>query len=146
MLFKIVRTAFFLALIAEMAYPQAVIGARFGIGRDYVPAPRLIYPVSETADFTGKDTVIFKWSPHEGIMMPGSKYYDLRIYKGYEMLESTLVYKEKVAGNRCYLEVKTDLFENGEVYTWSVRLVCNPTGKSDRSFCSFRVVKPADPA
>ncbi len=46
--------------------------------------------------------------------------------------EQTRIYK---------IDVKSDLFQNGERYTWAVRQIYNNGGKSRRNFESFQVIK-----
>ena len=125
----------------------AVLGVyaqSMGIGSrrmaDYVPKPVLVYPVTDKVVLTGKSALEFKWSPHEGRLF-GRRCYDFRLYRGYDMVESTLIFKTKVPGARHMLDVNSDLFENSHVYTWSLRQVYRGTGKSRRSFQSFRVIK-----
>ncbi|NQS89669.1 hypothetical protein HQ584_07775 [Patescibacteria group bacterium] len=119
--------------------------AQLGLGgsigrRDHVPQPRLIEPITDKVDLTGKDMLEFKWSPHEAKGMPG-KYYDLRLYKGYEMVEGTLIFKKRLSGREYKVEVESDVFENGQVYTWSLRLGYRGGDKSVRSTQSFKIIK-----
>lgn len=111
-----------------------------GVGA-YVPQPRIIFPRSEKLDLTGKKSVVFTWSPHESRSLGGRRYFDFRIYKGTEMLESTLMFKETVPGDKYKLELDSDMFENGGTYTWSLRQGYKTMGKSRRSIQSFLVVK-----
>ena len=69
-----------------VSYSDATI--LFG-GRIFVPEVSLVSPVTDTVDLTGKDNLDFEWSPHEGDRTK-REYYDFRLYKGYQMLESTL--------------------------------------------------------
>jgi hypothetical protein len=57
------------------------------------------------------------------------------------MVESTLILKKGIPPDTFYVSVKTDLFKDGHVYTWSLRQVYDVSGKSRRSFHSFKVVK-----
>ncbi len=102
-----------------------------------VPAPRLISPSSENVDLTGKTFLPFEWST-EGDPVR-RQYYDFRIYKGREMLSSTLIHKEKVNGYS--MNVGSELFQNGEVYTWAVRQTYDSGDKSRRNFASFKIIK-----
>ena len=111
-----------------------------GVGA-YVPQPKLISPVGENVDLRGKSSLEFIWSPHESRSVGGRRYFDFRIYKGYQMLESTLVFKEKVPGSRYKADVNSNIFENGQIYTWSLRQGYKTMGKSRRSSNSFMVVK-----
>ena len=108
--------------------------------REYVPRPRLILPASDNVNIAGKKTVEFIWSPHEG-RQSSDRYYDFRIYKGYNMVESTLIFKETFPGNVHDAEIDASLFDNGRVYTWSLRQGYKAAGKSRRSMQSFTVTK-----
>ena len=106
---------------------------------DAVPQPRLLSPVKETVDMTGKEELEFKWSPHEkggGFR----EYYDFRLYKGYNMYENTLILKKQVAPDQYSIRLPASVFEEGAVYTWSLRQVYD-TAKSLKSFQSFKVIK-----
>jgi DNA-binding response OmpR family regulator len=63
---------------------------------DYAPQVRLISPVGDTINITGSDGILFKWSWIEGNRFE-RRYYDFRIYKGYDMLENTLIFKAEIA-------------------------------------------------
>ena len=106
----------------------------------FVPEPRLIYPGSSKVVLKGKKTLDFKWSPHEG-MRSLRKYYDFRLYKGYNMVEANLLFKKRVPPGEHTAEVSADLFENGKIYTWSLRQRYRNRGKSARSYQSFKIVK-----
>lgn len=114
------------------------------IGRDgtadYAPQVRLIAPYGETVDLTGKDSLLFRWSWIEGNRMERD-YYDFRIYRGYDMLESTLIYAAHVAPDADRVSISAGLFRDGEVYTWSVRQRYRGLARSRRSYASFRVIK-----
>ncbi|MFH1878546.1 MAG: hypothetical protein ABH883_07050 [Candidatus Omnitrophota bacterium] len=105
-----------------------------------VPEPRLIYPTGETLSTGGAENVTFRWSPHEGFPMIG-KYYDFRLYNGYDMVESTLILKEKISGRTHKHQVPASVFRPGETYTWALRMVYPFAGKSRKSFSSFLVVQ-----
>ncbi len=107
---------------------------------DFVPQPYLIAPTTETVDLTGKEMLEFKWSPHEGRRIM-REYYDFRLYKGYDMLEGTLLVKERVDPGAQQISVKSDLFSDGQIYTWSLRQVYDGIRKSRRSTASFKVIK-----
>jgi hypothetical protein len=123
----------------EISAYSAVSSRGIGLG-SYVPAPRLLSPGSENVNLGAKPYMTFRWSPHEKRLF-GGNYYDFRIYSGTDMLESTLIYKEEVSGSLRRLEVSSDLFEEGRIYTWSLRQRYKSYGKSPRSIRSFRVTK-----
>lgn len=134
-LFCLVFLLFFLSLFCQEVCAIRVIEVC-----DYVPRPRLIYPVSEKINLEGSKTVAFKWSPHESRSL-GRRSYDFRVYKGTEMTAPNLVYNEMLSGEKRKIEVNADIFENGKTYTWSIRQVYRGTGKSTRNFNTFRIVK-----
>lgn len=109
------------------------------IAMNNIPQPRLIEPVSDTADLSGKKELVFKWSPHEGDVSR-RKYYDFRLYNGYKTFESTLILKRQVSRNEHETAVSTDVFKLGNIYTWTLRQKYR-TGKSQRSTISFKVIK-----
>jgi len=121
-----------------------MLGGRFhdiGLsgGFDYVPSPQLVRPTSDEVDMTGQTEFEFKWLREIG-RYHGKEYYDFRLYKGYPMLESTLMFKRALPVSASSVKVDAKMFEEGQVYTWSLRHVCGAT-KSDRSHVSFKVVK-----
>ena len=125
-------------LTAIPAYPQA--GNRdIGLG-SFVPAPRLLQPRNDVVDLEGKPYMTFRWSPHETLSL-GSNIYDFRLYRGTDMLESTLIYKEEIPGPTHEHEVSADLFEDGRIYTWSLRQKYRSAGKSRRSVQLFKVTR-----
>jgi len=102
-----------------------------------LPAPRLIYPIYDTAVITGNDPLEFRWfNDYMGI-----DHFVFRIYKGYNMYESGLIYKQNIPSGDSLIKIKADLFEGGQVYTWSLIQVSHSGEKSEKSFNSFRVIK-----
>jgi hypothetical protein len=115
--------------------------AEFEIGQtSFVPKPRLIAPATDVVDLTGKEELEFKWSPHEGDQVRRD-HYDFRLYRGYNMVESTRILKMNIPPRQWSITLKAGLFENGQVYTWSLRQVYTGSAKSWRSFESFKVIK-----
>ena len=100
-------------------------------------APRHIQPSSETVDLRGQEVLRFLWTRQGNSIY--RRYYDFRIYKGYDPLADFLVYEKRLQLNEVFVDAK--YFENGQVYTWSVRQVNRRGMKSRRNFSSFRVVK-----
>ena len=100
-------------------------------------APRLRYPVTEEVIMTGDSPLEFSW----WIEQIGIDHFEFRLYKGYDMYAANLIYQEKLAANSSFVKVKPDLFENNQVYSWSLLQVGVDARKSDKSFNSFRVVK-----
>ena len=140
-MFKKISLVLIFVLMASVAFSQVSISGRgYGGRRDYVPSPKLLSPIQETVSLKGKEELTFKWSPHRS-RSSGSKYYDFRLYGGYNMVESSLILKEQVPGNKHSISLGSGQFKNGEIYTWSVRQVYRGIGKSDRSFSSFKVTE-----
>ncbi len=132
----LVALLFVVPIFAGGVHPEM----RFDFGgRESVPEPRLLSPISEVVDLTGKDTLEFKWSPFEGRLFK-RKYYDFRIYKGREMYFKDEIFKQKVPRGTYSVVLKADIFEDGQVYTWAVRQVYDDD-KSDQAYSAFRVVK-----
>jgi len=109
------------------------------IARDNIPQPRLIEPVADTVDLSGKKELVFKWSPHEGDVSR-RKYYDFRLYNGYQTFESTLILKKQVSKNKHEIAISSDVFKLGNIYTWTLRQKYR-SGKSLRSTSTFKVIK-----
>ena len=126
-------------LLATYAYAQISVSGQYGRSTD-VPRPRLLSPTTTEVNLSGERGLEFKWSPHEGLKF-GRKYYDFRLYEGYDMVQDTLVFKKRVPGNEHNIFLGPDMFLQGKVYTWSLRIVYRGVGKSRRSFHSFRVIK-----
>ncbi len=120
--------------------PAHAFVCRVGMGVDFVPQPRILFPDTDSVDLSGKKSLEFAWSPHEGDRFM-RKYYDFRLYKGYEMVQSGLMMKKRVAAGTYGLGIDARVFDNGGIYTWSVRQVCRSGGKSHRSYNSFTVTK-----
>lgn len=130
----------FAVVLMVFAFP---VGQGFGRsldGEEQVPSPQLVRPTSETVDISGKDSLEFKWLTNVAMFTKGRQYYDFRLYKGYQMLESTLIYKERLSDSTNHIIINTSTFENGQIYTWSLRQVFG-VAKSDRSHVSFKVIK-----
>lgn len=102
-----------------------------------VPAPRLMTPATEPVDLTGKSTLKFEWST-EGDSVQ-RQYYDFRLYKGHDLTASGLISSEHV--RTYFVELPVDVFQEGQVYTWSVRQVYGGGRKSRRNFESFKIGK-----
>jgi hypothetical protein len=103
-----------------------------------IPQPRLIEPVKDKVDIHGLNQLVFRWSPHEGSISQ-RRFYDFRLYKGYQTLQANLLIQEKVSPHKNRFIVDTDIFELGQVYTWSLRQNYR-VGKSRRSTSSFTVI------
>jgi len=102
-----------------------------------LPGPRLRYPIKDTVVLTGQDNLEFKW----WIEVVGLRKFILKIYKGYNMYLADLIHKEDLPPDASSIKIKSDLFENGQVYTWSLTQISYSGYKSDKSFNSFKVIK-----
>ena len=102
-----------------------------------VPEPRLRYPISETAILIGNDPLEFKWWND----LTGIRGFILKIYKGYNMYAANLIHKEDLPPGSSSVKIKSELFEDGQIYTWSLIRVSYTGYKSDRSFNSFKLIK-----
>ena len=102
-----------------------------------LPEPRLLYPINDKVILTGKDPLEFRWMNN----FMGIDHFIIKIYKGYNMYESFLVYKQKLPMDTSSIKIKSDFFVDGQVYTWSLIQVSLTGQKSDQSFNSFRINK-----
>jgi len=132
----------FITLLAAPAFAGDRVGLSANVGGSlsHVPEPRLISPTSEQVDLTGKPSLLFEWSPFEGDITRRD-FYDFRIYKGYNRVEANLMFKDKVFKSSYKIDLNANRFENGQVYTWSVRQVYMNGSKSRKATSSFKVVK-----
>jgi len=130
----------FLTLAMSMPADGRGFGGRAERGRAHVPQPVLISPVLADVDITGQDSLEFKWSPHEGDIML-RRCYDFKLYKGREMLDGALILKKQVSPRDSSIKVESSLFQDGEVYTWSLRQIYETSDKSNRSYNSFKIKK-----
>ena len=104
---------------------------------DFQPGPLLVYPLGGEVNLSGLDSLEFKWQRDAA----NTSYFIFRLYKGYNMYESGLILKQQVGSSEISTRVKSGLFEDGQVYTWSLVQVFFTGSKSDKSFSSFKVVK-----
>lgn len=98
------------AVAASFAYAKQ--------GRDSIPTVRYIEPKDEAiVDLRGKREVIFSWKANP-IPGGGRKAYKFSLYKGtgYDTVVS-----EQLDPKTYSIEVPTDMFEDGEIYTWQVK-------------------------
>lgn len=101
------------------------------------PGPQLLYPVRENIELTGKDFLEFKWLNDYS----STDHFIFKIYTGYNMYTTGLVYKQDVPSNASSVAIKSGLFQDGQVYTWAVVRVTLAGYKSDKSSSSFTVIK-----
>ena len=108
-----------------------------GAAYNNLPAHRLRYPINEIAILTVNDPLEFKWWND----LVGMRGFTLKVYKGYNMYAANLMYKEDLPAEASSFKIKSDLFEDGQVYTWSLVRISFTGYKSERSFNSFKVIK-----
>lgn len=129
-----------LVLLASWTYARGAMhsGAR-GLS-EKVPEPVLITPNTDTVNLAGLKELVFKWSPHEKARS-FRLYYDFRLYKGRVTLESTLILKKRVPPDQWELALPSDMFENNQAYTWTMRQVYDEGRKSRFSYQAFTIIK-----
>ena len=129
------KWGFFILLLAIYSSVFA-----FGMSRtfDGPPMPDLVRPYGEKVDLSGKDSLEFKWSINDSMNI---RYCEFRLYKGREMYEDNLIYKQQVFSPDHMLQLKADLFEDGQAYSWFVFEVGLDGKKSDKAYSAFKVIK-----
>ncbi|MDD5428789.1 MAG: hypothetical protein PHI58_06130 [Candidatus Omnitrophica bacterium] len=107
------------ALVGMLMFAATAVEARVMHG-DSFTVPRVAYSEPKdqsTVDLTGKRSLTFRWEP---VPMPagGREKFRFKIYKGfsYDVLVS-----QDPDGRTFSADVPSDLFENGQVYTWRVQ-------------------------
>ncbi len=134
---KIAIAIFFVLSIVGCVFAADDELIQHGGTYDYVPEPRLQYPITDKVILTGKDSLEFKWwNDYMGI-----DHFIFKIYKGYNMYAPDLIYKQNLASNEYSINIKSELFEDYQVYTWSLIQVAFSGQKSDKSTSSFEVIK-----
>lgn len=131
-------TRVFLALIFVSFLSLPVFAQGFRGMSNVVPNPEIRYPAGEELDITGKDTVTFKWRT------PGSfdiDHVNCKIYKSDITSDSNKIFSQEVDPFQSEVDIKTDLFQNGERYTIVLQSISQEGFKSDKVFNSFVVKK-----
>ncbi|MBI4706623.1 MAG: hypothetical protein HY761_01680 [Candidatus Omnitrophica bacterium] len=101
------------------------------------PAPEIIIPRSDEVDLTGKDSLECKWIS----LKPAEvDHFELKLYKGYNMYESGLMFSENAPSDKNFLLIKAETFEQGQVYTICLRQISYGGEKSDKAFVSFKII------
>jgi hypothetical protein len=98
------------------------------------PAPRLLAPNDRAVLAKGED-LEFRWGSES--LTAGQSYFDFRLYRGTQLLAYTLILKKKVPSTQSTFRVKSDQFQDGQLYAWSVREV--GTTKSRSNYSIFKV-------
>ena len=139
---KIMLLAAAAVILSSAVSYGRMAGGSIGSLEGNVPRPRLIHPVGESVELEGKKAVKFRWGLHRGVGLGGGRrYFEFRLYEGYDLAEQGLVFKRDLYGDRGSLKVDAGLFEAGRTYTWSLRQCYKGRGKSDRSTHSFKIIK-----
>ena len=110
---------------------------RIGLGNGGPASPRLLYPIYDTVTLTGSAPLEFRWINDFTL----TDHFIFKLYKGYNMYESTLIKKQNIPSGDSSVKIESDLFEDGKVYTWSIIRVATGGEKSDKSFNSFKVIR-----
>ena len=129
-----------LACFSFLCFEAGIPAQAVEVLDDLAPEPRLLAPIKEEVDLTGKDSLEFKWSPFEGQMWE-RRFYDFRLYKGYQLITSAEMYVQRVDPKKYSVVLAASLFEDGQIYTWAVRQVYYDLRKSDAVSVSFKVIK-----
>ncbi|MDD5561992.1 MAG: hypothetical protein PHT50_07720 [Candidatus Omnitrophica bacterium] len=135
---RVITIAIFFALCSGASGFAGSIGFSSDIGPyNSLPEPRLRYPINDTAVLTANEPLEFKWWDD----LVGIRGFTLKIYKGYNMYAANLILKEDLPPGTSSFKASPDLFQDGQVYTWSLIRISYAGYKSDKSFNSFKVVK-----
>lgn len=102
--------------------------------------PRILSPLSEKIDLTGQKTLVFTWDDSGG-SAGRRRYFDFRIYKGYQRYEPYIIFKQRLEPTVFSIEVDTALFEDGGRYTWSLAQSFMGQGISNEAYSLFTVTK-----
>jgi len=112
-------------------------GSHIGVGDEYVPAEVLLYPTTDDINLSGKNYLEFRWIRTD---LARTDYFDFRLYKGYNTVQSSLIFKKQFSSNVFPIEIPASLFENGQVYSWVLVQVFFDGRKGDKSFSSFKII------
>lgn len=127
---------FTLCLSLPLPISASGFGADAGPLRE-PPPPVIMYPIYETADITGKESLEFRWRPEFGAI----GHYEFKLYKGYDRVADNLITKQTLNATETSYNVANENFVNGEIYTWTLISISFSGVKSDKSFNSFRIIK-----
>jgi len=105
-----------------------------------VARPRLIYPNDEEIYLKGKNFLRFQWGLSKKNFI-GLNFIEFCIYKGKDILEKNLIFKKRLSPEEYTLEISSDLFKNGQLYTWGIRQYYLRAEKSNERYSFFKVYK-----
>lgn len=123
------------AIAVFAMFPFAVSGNFAQIAQ-----PRIIAPTG-TVDISGKDMVEFKWYYDIRSSQGQGGSYEIEIYKAGMMVQSNMVYEQKVPFGRDTLQVDAKLFQPGQGYSWQIRFIKYDLRKSDWAISSFKAAE-----
>lgn len=83
-----------------------------------MPAPKLLTPVTDVVDMSGRAFLRFQWEAQESDYPVW--YYELRIYSGTDMTGAALITAKRTSERTTALLIPTDYFKDGKTYIWSV--------------------------
>lgn len=138
---KIIFMSIAIISLLALAIPIFAGGAGVLSGRgsfNYVPSPQLIFPLTDDIELMGKDFLEFKWILKNIVNL---RYYDFRLYKGYNTYADNLILKEQIPSDSNSFQIKASTFEVGQVYTWVLKAVSLSGVKSDPSYSPFKIIK-----
>lgn len=134
------KTKFLVLIVLISLCTMPLFAREFGFSParsfDKPSEPHLVSPIYDATVITG-DTLLFKWW-HTNI---GIDRYEFNLYKGADMFSDNLILKKILPFSQSSIKLDASLFENGQVYTWSLRQITNGGLKSDRSFITFAAIK-----
>ena len=133
-----IRLFIIAALLLIFNFPIDSSGANKISIFDSDSGPYLIYPATENITLMGKDFLEFRWQRAGGIKLD---HYEFKLYKGYEAIASNLIFKQKFPREVYPITIPAKLFENNQIYTWSLRQAFMNGEKSGRSFSSFKIIE-----
>lgn len=135
---KVIIIVIGLFFILSVFISDSYCGSLRGDTFKTISGPRLLYPVTDDIDLSGKDTLEFKWVKDYYVQ---TEYLDFRVYKGYNTTADTLVFKQKFSSNEYPIKMPAASFEEGQVYTWVLVLIFYDGTKSDKSHSPFKIIK-----
>lgn len=101
------------------------------------PVPRLRYPINDTVILPLNQALEFSWWDD----FEQTRGYIFKLYRGYNIFAANLIFKEELPSEASSIKIKPELFNTGQVYTWSLVRISFSGSKSDKSFNSFKVLR-----